>query len=321
VDRWSVRTLRKKIDDMVFQDPLDRHERQPGEDPPIGLILCAGKSDERIELLELESSGTSWNYPCSISDDLPLEFRRLPTWLPTVTATMPPPRPRTPEAQTLLFCPFMKTSLNTALFGIAAGAALLAACETSHPSDDVVGTWQRMRDDATVRDQYVFGADGSLSFDEFKPDDPASEDHVVGTFTATDDTLVVTGTNAKNGARSQGTVTYYANATLFATQALRPTGSHSGIVGEWTATVKATFPDEPTRPAEGGDVTYQFRADGTFTANSNSAGGTAVTEQGTYHEDTPGVFQIIPAGETAGRSLQMIDDAALVFPTRIFQRS
>jgi len=26
---------------------LDRHERQPGEEPPIGLILCAGKSDPR----------------------------------------------------------------------------------------------------------------------------------------------------------------------------------------------------------------------------------------------------------------------------------
>ena len=36
---------------------LDRHERQPGEEPPIGLILCAGKADERIELLELETSG------------------------------------------------------------------------------------------------------------------------------------------------------------------------------------------------------------------------------------------------------------------------
>jgi len=36
---------------------LDRHERQPGEEPPIGLILCGGKADERIELLELESSG------------------------------------------------------------------------------------------------------------------------------------------------------------------------------------------------------------------------------------------------------------------------
>ena len=36
---------------------LDRHDRQPGEEPPIGLILCAGKADERVELLELESSG------------------------------------------------------------------------------------------------------------------------------------------------------------------------------------------------------------------------------------------------------------------------
>jgi predicted nuclease of restriction endonuclease-like (RecB) superfamily len=36
---------------------LDRHERQEGEDPPIGLILCAGKKQEQIELLELGGSG------------------------------------------------------------------------------------------------------------------------------------------------------------------------------------------------------------------------------------------------------------------------
>jgi predicted nuclease of restriction endonuclease-like (RecB) superfamily len=36
---------------------LDRYERQPDEEPPIGLILCAGKSDERVELLELEKTG------------------------------------------------------------------------------------------------------------------------------------------------------------------------------------------------------------------------------------------------------------------------
>lgn len=32
---------------------LDRHERQPGENPPLGLILCADKNEEQIELLEL----------------------------------------------------------------------------------------------------------------------------------------------------------------------------------------------------------------------------------------------------------------------------
>ncbi|MCX6989444.1 MAG: PDDEXK nuclease domain-containing protein [Chlamydiae bacterium] len=36
---------------------LDKHERRPGEEAPIGLILCAGKKQERIELLELDRSG------------------------------------------------------------------------------------------------------------------------------------------------------------------------------------------------------------------------------------------------------------------------
>ncbi|HPD16538.1 MAG TPA: PDDEXK nuclease domain-containing protein [Planctomycetota bacterium] len=36
---------------------LDRYERQPGEEPPIGLILCAGKTAEHVELLQLAPSG------------------------------------------------------------------------------------------------------------------------------------------------------------------------------------------------------------------------------------------------------------------------
>ena len=39
---------------------LDRHERQAGEEAPMGLILCASKSEERIELLELEKTGFEW---------------------------------------------------------------------------------------------------------------------------------------------------------------------------------------------------------------------------------------------------------------------
>lgn len=35
---------------------LDKHERQAGEGSPLGLILCAGKSHEEIELLQLEDS-------------------------------------------------------------------------------------------------------------------------------------------------------------------------------------------------------------------------------------------------------------------------
>jgi len=36
---------------------LDRYERHPGEEAPIGLILCATASREKIELLELDKSG------------------------------------------------------------------------------------------------------------------------------------------------------------------------------------------------------------------------------------------------------------------------
>lgn len=36
---------------------LTKHEREPHEEAPLGLILCAGKSASKIELLELDKSG------------------------------------------------------------------------------------------------------------------------------------------------------------------------------------------------------------------------------------------------------------------------
>jgi len=36
---------------------LDRHEREPSEGSPLGIILCTGKKSEQIELLELDKSG------------------------------------------------------------------------------------------------------------------------------------------------------------------------------------------------------------------------------------------------------------------------
>ena len=36
---------------------LDKYDRKEGEEHPLGIILCAGKSDERVELLELDRSG------------------------------------------------------------------------------------------------------------------------------------------------------------------------------------------------------------------------------------------------------------------------
>lgn len=36
---------------------LDKYEREPGEEAPLGIILCTGKKHEQIELLELDKSG------------------------------------------------------------------------------------------------------------------------------------------------------------------------------------------------------------------------------------------------------------------------
>lgn len=36
---------------------LDRHDRQEGENPPVGLILCAAGSREQVELLEMHKDG------------------------------------------------------------------------------------------------------------------------------------------------------------------------------------------------------------------------------------------------------------------------
>jgi predicted nuclease of restriction endonuclease-like (RecB) superfamily len=36
---------------------LEKHEMEPGEESPMGLILCADKGDERVELLQLDKSG------------------------------------------------------------------------------------------------------------------------------------------------------------------------------------------------------------------------------------------------------------------------
>jgi predicted nuclease of restriction endonuclease-like (RecB) superfamily len=42
---------------QLYLNWLDRHERQPGEERPLGLILCAGKKTERVEYLDLDRDG------------------------------------------------------------------------------------------------------------------------------------------------------------------------------------------------------------------------------------------------------------------------
>ncbi len=65
VERWSTRTLEERIQSMLHErtalskkpKQLIDKERQPEEDKPIGIILCAGKKRETVEVLELEPRG------------------------------------------------------------------------------------------------------------------------------------------------------------------------------------------------------------------------------------------------------------------------
>ncbi|MEI6259595.1 MAG: PDDEXK nuclease domain-containing protein [Deltaproteobacteria bacterium] len=50
---------------------LDKYERREGEDAPLGMILCAGKKQEQIELLELGRSGI--HVAEYLTDSLPKE--------------------------------------------------------------------------------------------------------------------------------------------------------------------------------------------------------------------------------------------------------
>jgi hypothetical protein len=52
--------LSRKPEDLARQELAklrEKHEMEPGEETPIGLILCEEKGQEQIELLQLDRSG------------------------------------------------------------------------------------------------------------------------------------------------------------------------------------------------------------------------------------------------------------------------
>jgi predicted nuclease of restriction endonuclease-like (RecB) superfamily len=83
---------------------LERHEMQPGEEPPLGLILCADKGVEQVELLQLDRSGIRVASYLTELPSLPLLRKKLHDVLllararleshPDVSATTPPKQTR-----------------------------------------------------------------------------------------------------------------------------------------------------------------------------------------------------------------------------------
>ena len=56
---------------------LDKHERQEGEEHPLGIILCAEKNQEQLELLEMDSSGIHVAEYLAVLPDRDILHRRL----------------------------------------------------------------------------------------------------------------------------------------------------------------------------------------------------------------------------------------------------
>jgi hypothetical protein len=217
--------------------------------------------------------------------------------------------------------PNRKTTTIRAILVVAVAA--LAACGSQASDPDLIGTWKRLRDDATLRDQYTFGRDDRFAFDEFTPDAPATEDHLQGTYQAIDGTVVATVSDTRDGRPIRLTFSYFANATSFSSAALRPTGAHDGIVGVWEGIAKLERLDEPGSVPEGSSLVETFRADGTFNAQSSAHDGSPPKiSEGTYVGTSAGVFTTTSTNGigTSVMTLQLRDGVALVSPDRIWTK-
>ena len=136
----------------------------------------------------------------------------------------------------------MKTPV---LLALAFATTALAACDPQGGDDALVGTFTRLRADTTeVKDQWAFTANATMTFNENKPDARDEEDHVTGSYTASEGVIVATATNANAPGNVRVTFTYYANGTVFSSHAMRASGGHDGIVGESEAAFGEQQPDD-----------------------------------------------------------------------------
>jgi hypothetical protein len=213
------------------------------------------------------------------------------------------------------------TMKTPALLIFAFATMTLAACDPQGGGDGLVGSWTRMREGTTeVRDQFAFRADGTMTFDENKPDARADEDHVTGTYTVSDGAVVATMTNTKAAGQVRVTFTYYANDTLFSPNALRAPAGHDGIVGVWTGATKMEDLDDPSQPVVGGVLTGEFHADGSLRWSTTPPDGSAVrVHEGTWAAESADTFRTAASG-VSDSVVTLVDGQALIPDDYVWQR-
>jgi hypothetical protein len=209
-----------------------------------------------------------------------------------------------------------------ALLAFAFATTALAACGSQGTDDGLVGNWTRMRAGTSeVRDQFTFSADGTMRFDENKPDAPADEDHVSGPYTVSDGVVIATMTNANAAGRMRVSFTYYANHALFSPNALRAPTGHDGIVGAWTGDTKAEDLDDPSQPVLGGVLAGEFHADGSLRWSTTPHDGSAIrTHDGTWVATAANVYLTTAAG-VSDSVVDLVDGEALVPDDYVWRRN
>lgn len=152
----------------------------------------------------------------------------------------------------------------------------------------ILGTWERKNTDGSVRDRWVFKADGTFTFDELS-NPPAQQDHVSGRFGVSGQTLNGQGTNSKDGKSATMRVTYFANADKMCVGALLPQGSLNGVVGTW-------FGEQTSTVSDGTQVTtgirVQVRGDQTATVTITGATAAAGAREATWEDKGGGVYKV-----------------------------
>jgi len=213
-----------------------------------------------------------------------------------------------------------------ALLAVLVSGVFLAACDPAGTDDPaLVGSWLRTRDTGEMRDRWVFGDDGSFTFDENKPDEREAEDHVTGTYTAADGIVTATATNTLVPGQVRVTFSYHAGPAQFASAALLPRGAHTGIVGVWNGIARSETLGDTSQAPEGNEGEYDIRADGTFGATLTPVDGSAPTvAQGTWTADGGDKFTFTStnaSGTTVHHTFQLLEGAALTDLGRVWQRN
>jgi hypothetical protein len=213
-----------------------------------------------------------------------------------------------------------------ALLAILMSGAFLAACDPAGADDGaLVGSWLRTRDTGEMRDRWVFRAEGSFTFDENKPDDPAAEDHVTGSYSTADGIVTATANNTLAPGQTRVTFSYYAGPTQFASAALLPRDARTGIVGVWAGIVRIEQLGDTGAGQEGSEGEYDFRADGTFHATVTSfEDNTTKTADGTWTTDGADRFVLTSSTASGGSTphvFRMLDGAALADDGRVWLRN